>query len=142
MRQAGPALLLVATALAGCGTEDSLPAPDSGTAVTARNEVPAVPPAAPSVPADDTGIDPSGGSVRLSYACSDGSTLQVRYGHYDATVHLADGTTITLPRARSASAEGVDAYLGGDLALQREGRSVRLRRSAGSVNCQAMPARK
>ena len=139
MRQAGSVSLLLATALVACGGQDgpteaiSPPAPATGTAAAPP------PPASAPAPVDSSGPEPWGGSVRVSYACSDGSTVRVRYGHYDATVHLADGTTTTLPRAESASAGGIDAYAGGELALQREGRSIRLTRPGRSLNCQALP---
>jgi len=133
MRQAGSASLLLATALVACGGQDS------PVASPPAAPPPAAPAPVPEAPAESAEPEPWGGSVRLSYACSDGSTVRVRYGHYDATVHLSDGTTSTLPRAESASAGGIDAYVGGELGLQREGRSIRLMRTGSSLNCHALP---
>jgi hypothetical protein len=139
MRQAGSASLLLVMALVACDGADP-PAPSVDPPAGAQPD-PASAPAASAAPAEpgmEADLAAWGGSVRLSYACSDGSTLQVRFGHYDATIHLADGTTATLARAESASTGGIDAYFGGGITMQREGRSVRLTRPGRSLSCHGL----
>ena len=113
-------------ALAAC-TDPQAPSPsatgaDAMPAATMPESPATAPPAAaPAIPGFTT------------YACDDGSSLQVRYGEYDATVRQPDGSAVTLPRAESASAGDGDVYVAQTQSLERDGASVQWRSGTGEA---------
>src|SRR5688572_502104 len=106
------ATLGAATVLAGCDGPDA--PPPAAPPVAAGTATPEAP---PPLPVDVASGDPD----HATYRCDEGSLGEARFGHYDATVRLPDGTTRTLPRAESASAGGRDVYVGGDASIERDG---------------------
>jgi hypothetical protein len=129
-------LVLVAV-LAACSQsrppvepEVAQPAKDSAASLPAA-EIPEPAPAAPSpaVPAPDA---PSGSMV--VYACDDGSGVTVTYDEYSALVKLPTGSTM-LSRAEGASDAGIDAYLGEELSLYRNGNLVQLQVAGKTRMC-------
>ncbi|HLT43041.1 MAG TPA: MliC family protein [Luteimonas sp.] len=84
---------------------------------------------APEGAADNAGpasTDAAAMASSVSYRCDDGSMLQVDYGDADASIRWADGRSVDLPRAESASGGGGDAYVGTDVSLQRTGTGIEL----------------
>lgn len=67
----------------------------------------------------------SGGN-RASYRCADGSSLDVAYAGSNAEVQWADGRTLTLPRAESASKGDGDVYVGETVSLQHDGDKLQI----------------
>ena len=121
-----PAALLGAGLLACSSPEPPTPA-DEGVAAT---------PSPTSAPDTTTVTPPPEYDGLARYRCSDGSQVAVRFGHYDATVRRADNTTFTLPRAESASADGIDVYVGMELALERQGEHLRVTRGGEVLTCE------
>ena len=121
------ATLGAATVLAACdGPDAPPPAAPPVAAGTATPEAPSP------LPVDGASGDPD----HAPYRCDEGSLVEARFGHYDATVRLPDGTTRTLPRAESASAGGSDVYVGGDASIERDGDRLQLSRGGGDpVTC-------
>lgn len=142
---------LAALALAGCA--DDTPAGGqtdaaSGVAPTAA----ASPQARPAIdvpPADDGGVrsdvphpielPPADAPTPLPaegadivYTCEDGSDLRVTYAAGIASVVLADGSIVQLPRSPAAGSEaGGDVYVGEAVALRRIGGVVELQQDEG-----------
>jgi hypothetical protein len=77
---------------------------------------------APAAPAPAT-PSPAAGTA---YACVDGTRLRASFGDHDATLQWADGRSLVLPRAESASKGGGDAYVGETVSLQRDGTHLQL----------------
>lgn len=61
-----------------------------------------------------------------SYRCTDGTMLQADYAGAGVTLRWADGRTLALPRAESASTPGADAFVGDTVSLQRSGAGIEL----------------
>lgn len=59
------------------------------------------------------------------YACDDGSGVTVTYDQHTALVKLPSGSTM-LNRADPPPENGIDAYLGEELSLYRDGNMVQL----------------
>lgn len=77
----------------------------------------------------------------VSYRCDDGTMLQVDYGDADASIRWADGRSVDLPRAESASGPGGDAYVGTDVSLQRTGTGIELHDGDAPMrSCTEVPA--
>ena len=125
--------LLLAVVLAGCSqsrppveAEVAQPAEGSSAALPAAVEV--VEPA----PAVTAAAAPSGSMV--VYGCDDGSGVTVTYDEYTALVKLPTGSTM-LSRADGASEGGIDAYLGEELSLYRNGDLVELQVAGKTRAC-------
>jgi hypothetical protein len=115
------------TILAAILTACSQPPPPEQSAVTqSEKETSASLPASDMTePAPaDIAPDASPGSM-IVYACDDGSGVTVTYDEYAALVKLPTGSTM-LSRADAASGGGIDAYLGEELSLYRNGNIVEL----------------
>lgn len=124
-----PAPLSVVGTLVGAGLL-ACAAPEAPPPVDSR------PAAATPSPAPVTSIDtPAADNGPALYHCDNGDVIEVRFGYYDATVRLADDTTLTLPRAQSASMPGSDVYVGRAIALEREGDRLRLTRDGEASRC-------
>ena len=124
--------LMLAAILAACSQsrppaepEVAQPAEDSSAALPAA----ALPETAPAVPAPEA----ASGSM-VVYACDDGSGVTVTYDEYTALVKLPAGSTM-LTRAEAASVDGVDAYLGEELSLYRDGNLVQVKVAGKSHVC-------
>ena len=120
--------LLIACGASAC-TVSSDSAPGAASDVSPPSSThKATPPAPASVGPDAT-----------SYDCDDRRVVHVSYGEHDATLQMDGKSTITLPRAESASTAGVDVYVGRSVALQREGDSIQLELTGVSLRCWPTP---
>ena len=86
-------------------------------------------PAAPEAPAPaqpQPVAPPNGNTGELAYRCDGDTVLWASYGDGNASLRWADGRSVTLPRAESASKGGGDVYVGDAVSLQREGDRIEL----------------
>ena len=115
-----PMLLLLG--IAACQRSPDVEDANAGDAnrppAAATPQATATPPAAP--------VADAAAAPGTSYACTDGTALTVAFGDHDASLQWPDGRALTLPRAESASKGGGDAYVGDDVALQRDGAGLEL----------------
>src|SRR3546814_13966882 len=109
-----PAFVAIALACSACGPSapPSDPTP-SATEPTAQTSDPS----------------PSAATAHgtpVTYACTDASPVSVAWGHDQARVEFADGRTISMPKAQSASKGGGDVFVGETVSLQRDGADIQL----------------
>lgn len=98
------------------------PAPANGRpGATAAGEAVDAAPAAPTA-----GFAPLPPGAPTTYTCDDGSEAKVAYGRDQATVTLADGRSVALPKAQSASKGGGEVYVGEAVSLMRDGTRLEL----------------
>lgn len=114
-----PAIAAIALGCSACGPS----APPSDPTPSAAEPVAQTPDPSPSAaaasPAAATGTP-------VTYACTDASTVSVAWGDDQARVGFADGRTISLPKAQSASKGGGEVFVGDTVSLQRDGDGIRL----------------
>lgn len=122
MHLLAPGLALLV--LAAC-TDPQAPAAPGADAAPAATPSESTPPPFPAPAPATPGF--------TTYACDDGSSLQVRYGEVEATVRQADGSIVTLPRAESASAGDGNVYVGQAQSLQRDGDAVEFHPGTGEA---------
>lgn len=123
------AAILPCVLVCGCGPAgnpadelDAVPAPTPASA-------PASPPASASA------------SALIAYRCADGRTLEAGYGEHDVTLRWADGRSVRLPRAESASGGDGDVYVGEQVSLQRDGDTLQLHDAGrAATSCDAIDA--
>lgn len=130
-----PSFRLVPLACLLCLAAACQRAPDTETATPAAQ---APPPAAGA----DT-ASPSAPAAGVAYACTDGTRLRADFGDREARLQWADGRSLTLPRAESASKGGGDVYVGDTVSLQRDGMRLQLhdgRRAATDCDPEATAA--
>ncbi|HVI58216.1 MAG TPA: hypothetical protein VM619_05005 [Luteimonas sp.] len=72
------------------------------------------------------GFAPLPPGAPTTYTCDDESEVKVAYGKDQATVTLADGRGVVLPKAQSASKGGGDVYVGEAVSLMRDGTRLEL----------------
>jgi hypothetical protein len=124
--------LMLAALLAACS--QSPPPADAEVAQPADASSASLPAAQAPEPASTVPapVAPTGSMV--VYACDDGSGVTVTYDEYTALVKLPTGSTM-LSRADGASERGLDAYLGEELSLYRNGNVVELQVAGKSRMC-------
>lgn len=136
-----PARLLAPGLLAlACGACGPVPPPDdpvnrSAASESARNAGGTAPAdAGPADPGAAGGADSAAGDTAATrYACDDGSTVEVAIAAGQASVRLADGRTVVLPKAESASKGGDAAYVGEAMSLQAGANGVLLHQDEGAA---------
>ncbi|MGN6112870.1 MAG: hypothetical protein ACTHOC_07660 [Luteimonas sp.] len=122
------ALVACLSCLAACQrTPDTDGMAPAGTPANTDAAAPAdgVSAAAPPAAASQAAVPPTD-VASASYACTDGTRLQARFGDHDATLQWPDGRRLVLPRAESASKGGGDVYVGDTVSLQRDGTHLQL----------------
>jgi len=124
-------LMLVAL-MAGCGP--SQPPAEAEVAQPAEDVSASLPAAAPPEPAPAVSTPDSPPGSMVVYACDDGGGVTITYDKYSALVKLPTGSTM-LTRAEDASGGGIDAYLGEELSLYRNGDLVELQVAGKSRSC-------
>ena len=113
------ATAVIALACSACGP--SAPPSDP----TPRATAPAAQTSDPSSPAFARSAV-AGPDTPTRYACSDASTVSVTWGDDQARVAFADGRTISLPKAQSASKGGGEVFVGNTVSVQRDGDDIQL----------------
>jgi len=114
--------------------KDAVPAPQAPIAVPKGDEVLSGVPNLIELPPPETATPPMAEGADITYTCEDGSELRVTYAAGRATVTLANGGIVPLPRSPQAAREaGGEVYAGDALALHRLGNVVELRQDAGAT---------
>ena len=125
--------LLLCALLVACNQsrppEASEPAATEEASTTSAPAVAELPEPTSAAPAPDAPV----GSM-VVYACDDGSGVTVTYDEHAALVKLPSGSTM-LTRAEDASGNGIDAYLGEELSLYRDGNLIELQIAGKSRTC-------
>lgn len=83
-------------------------------------------PPRPQIPEPELPPPPLPEGTQVTYACDDGNVLDVTYTHATAVLRWPDGRVLQLSRGESPS-RGGDVFVGGEVWLQRNGGSIRLR---------------
>ena len=134
---------LLAAACAACQPHDATPAPADDAATLAPADAAPAAQAPIAIPGDDevrSGVPnpielpppdaptpPMAEGADITYTCEDGSELRITYAAGRASITLADGSIVPLPRSpRTAQQAGGEVYAGEALILHRLGNVVEL----------------